>query len=582
MLRKFVSALVIGLFLSAYTLADENVKVEPAAIVNNVVNQEVKDAVFALQNQAELKDRAAYIRFFTTYAVPEDKREREVLNCSFLLHSLVGPSGDNVEANAGAYYPLALMQYVENNDAFNEGVRKFVPLHLVKGSKTLWWIDIRDYNFTDKSWEAVASVEPYFLEPTVHHDVNGLMRLIAGNAILRMDWFNFHASDTDQEIAAGRNIKIYNTLLYSNVKEPKTVTEFEKVWGIDLARSRALGNEYGVIVTKSKGVALHNRYLFGYRTEIGWLYRSYDVLNQEGVRDYVESVYNFKGQPPPKGAFDAGEIFATNSLKMQVYALLDKDEKLVEFADSRVVRHPNDVLGNPTVRVAFGCFHCHSSGVFPSENTLKEFFTNKMSLYVTNKGDQLRIERSLLSDKFEAATEEDSKAYAKALLKVNGLDPVENEKNYLGAMVDYDAPLDLDAVARECGTTKEKIIEACSGGLNNTGKVPARLDLLTKTGEAIPRNIWDSPGKDGIPGVFQQTMSMLYGYTAVVQKVEVVTETYQIITKCNVMVGAKAVGTLDAGTILNKSQIISKEGEFVRIKTDKFEGYVSNNNLLRK
>ncbi len=557
-LVRTLTLAILCVFSSAY--ADNN-------LPSNIVNDEVKDVVYDLQNRHNDIDRS-FIKYFSLLDVSPEKRDGYALATSFMLHSLVGPGGDNPEANAGSYYPIALMK----DD-------KFVPMTKVPDSKTLYWIDIRNYNFTQQAWEAVASLDNTFVEPIVHHDISGLMRLLSGNAVLRASWFVYYASDVERQVSANQKVKIYNTLLYANVKEPKTVKEFEKIWGINEEESRKIGNEYSTLVTKSKNVAIHNRLMFGYRSPLGWLYRTFDVLNEEGIRDYLQSIPEFKGNPPPAGTFDAGEIFAANSLKMMVYGLNDKDEKLVDFADSRAVRDNNDVTGNPTVRVAHGCFSCHGIGPLQSENTLKEYLDARMRLYNYEKGDTLRIDRSLLSGKFEDAIVEDETAYAKALLKVNGMKPLDNTKNYLNIISEYNEPLTLKDVARECGVTEAKIIEAAAGGLNNANIVPARLDLLIKTGEGIPRRIFDSPGRDGRPGVFQQTMNMIYGYTAV--KTELVIK-YEILNTCDIMNKQTKVGSIPKGTILDQAAIQGKQGEWVLIEYQGKSGYILNANLMKR
>lgn len=564
---------ILCTFFSAYnTVRSEDIV--QSVPETNIVNNEVKDAVYDLQNRYNEVDRP-FIKYLSTYALVETKRDAAALTGSFVLHSLIGPAGENEDSNVGSYHPLATYKRDEG------GKHTFVPVKLVPGSKTLWAVDIRDFNFTLQAWEKVAAIDPYFAEPTVRPDVSGLLRLLSGNSVLRMDWFIYHATDVDQELAAGRTTKIYETLLYSNVKEPKTVKEFETIWGIDIKKARQIGNESLTVVTKSKGVAQHNRILAGYRTELGWYYRSYDVLNQEGIKDYVESIYDFKGKPPAIGQFDAGELIATNAVKLQVYGLNDAAEKMVDTADSRVVRHPNDFESNPTVRISVGCHSCHAQGPTPAENTISEFIRAGMKLYVPNKGDALRIDRAFLDRKFEEQIDEDVTATSKVMQKVNGLSTLENGKNYVELMTDYGSPLSLEDICRECGATPEQIKKAAEGGLNTTGKVPARLGLLLATGEPIPRNIWDSPGKDGRPGTYQQTMSLLYGYIAVKTEVVAVTYNYKVIATCDIMNKQTKVASLPKDTILKQSDIGKVEGDWVQVNVNGKSGYIQNSNLLR-
>ncbi len=556
-------------------------------IEDNILNKEVKDAIYALQHDFEQVD-VPFIRFFSTYAVPDELRQKTALTCSFVLTSLTGVP-NNQEISAGAYRPIAKM--VTEKDMFQNDIPTYKDIQLVRDSKTLYWIDLRDYNFTEQAWEILAGVDPYFIEPIAHHPENTLLRLLAGNAVVRMDWFIYHATDITSEVNSGRNIRLYNALLYASNKEPKNVREFEKIFGLgDVEKSRQLGNEYAALVTQSKNVALHNRLLFGYRTEIGWLYRSYDTLSEEGFRDYVEGIYTFAGKPPPPTAYDAGEIFATNHLRMQVYALFNNKEELIDFADPRVARHLRDVTGNSAVRVPHSCMDCHAAGPIPSENTVKDAIEARIKLYLPKKQDAQRVERAFLSNKFEDAVDEDQKAFAKALKHVNGLEPDENARNYLEVISYYDKPLDLQQICRETGVPIEKIQEAADKGLQDVNrKTPGRLQILLKNGQPISRGSWDSPGKDGIPGVFQQTMLMIYGFTTIKEEVkyeDVVPVSYKVVADCKIMAGPKEVGSLKKDEILTQEMIITSmtynDALWVKVRVNGIDGWILDQNILKQ
>src|SRR5690606_38773485 len=150
---------------------------------------------------------------------------------------------------------------MEKND---KGETVFIPYNKV--SDTIWWIDIRNYNHTIQSYENIASLDGYFVEPIIQHQNAGILRLLSGNSMFRADWFIYHASDVMTQVDRNRKIKIYEELLYAKVGAPKTLSEFYKIWGLkSLEEARAEGNEYAALVTRSKEVARHNRLLFGYR-----------------------------------------------------------------------------------------------------------------------------------------------------------------------------------------------------------------------------------------------------------------------------------------------------------------------------
>ncbi len=475
---------------------------------------EVADTILYLEKMKETSPQdIPYLRFFTTYAIRDaTQRQQAALELSFLCHSMIGVV--NKTFVGGGYYPIAHMEKAKPTDEENT---KFIADHQVPGSDTLWWIDLRDYNWTEQAWENMMKEDGYMVEPVITHDKNSLLRLYSGNALIRADWFIPHASTLTNQADVDSKTKIYKEFLYGSIgnKQPQNVLEFEKVWSIDTVKAQEIGNVAAVLVTKSDAVARHNRMLFFYRTELGWYSRTYDVKNIRGKRDYAENLLEFRGNPPP--VFDGGEIFATNFLRLQVYDLYDGKEKIVDFADPTVVRHMSDVLGDARVRTAFSCLDCHAAGPIPSENSLLEFIKTRAIGYVYNKEDALRVKRVFLDKQFEEAVEESQILFAKSLLKVNGLTPAVNGKYYLNQVTNYDKPLTVEQAAHECGMTPETFVQAVKEKNQSSDKykVPFRLAKLIADGEPIAREAWESPGADGQPGVFQQTMIILHGLTSI-------------------------------------------------------------------
>ncbi len=479
---------------------------------------EVQDAIAYLNKIPEADQ--IYCKFFSTYAIPPELRNDAVLTLSFLLHSMTGIS-DSEEGNAGAYYPLARMENREIDG------RIFVPQisHFdAKGnpvlsqvSPTLWAIDIRNFNCTPQSWENMANLDGYFAEPVVRNTTNGALRLKAGNAVLRADWFIYNATNKQRQVDLDENVRIYDELVYSYQKtKPKTLDDIYKVWHFNPAELRGLGDEYMTLVAKSRDVARHNRILAGYRTPLGWWYSSYDVKNEQGSRDYIEYLPQFHAKPPPATAFDASELIFTNQLGLQVYDIVDNKGKRLDSADLALVHHIADVLGDPRVSVAHSCYDCHSGGLIPSQNVLKTF-TEHYGVYKTYpKADQLRYDRAYLSNRFEESVVENNVSFARALYKTNGLTPDENAKAYLNLIKWYNTPLDIAQCALECGVNVNVFIAKMSEGrpLIGNGIVPGRIALLIQDGTPVDREAWETRGRDGIPGIFDQCMIGLNGLTA--------------------------------------------------------------------
>jgi hypothetical protein len=484
MFGRILLCIIFSLFFSSASLAVD-------------VNSEVEHYLAYLTTIKD-EDRE-YIKVLTTYAYPEELRDDAVLTASFIIHSLAGISKTGELA---VHAPLAKL---ENG--------RFVPYQKVPGSQTLWWLDVRDYNWTPEAWEIVAEADGYIVEPVVDHNNNGALRLLSGNSILRMDWFNEWAINPMRQLDRGDKVILHDTLLYAKNTIPKNVNEFRTIWGLpSLEEARRLGNEYLTLVSESRQVARHNRILAGYRTQIGYMYESYDVTHDEGYRNYAEAAISdkgFVGKPPRLS--DAGELFSSNTLGMQVYLLRDGAGKVIYDADASVARHVSDVIGDVRVRTGISCMDCHSSGPLPAENTIAEVFEkSELKTYLYDDNDERIFQRAYLDKRFEESIEENQNFFKKNLLKVNGCTPEENGSKLLRITRWYNKPINLEQAAIECGVSKDTFIEKCSkGNFGNT------LKLLIHGDKPITRTFWESKGKDGIPGGFQQAMILIKGVTQI-------------------------------------------------------------------
>lgn len=465
------------------------------------------ESVILFLSKLPQEDRQ-FLRFFTTYNIRSQvERENLILTLSFIIHSLVGI--DPSTENAGIYAPLAY----KNKDG------KFIDVRRVPDSTTLWWIDLRDYSWSQESFEKISKINSYFFEPIVRHDTNGALRLLSANSVFRADWFVFYASQATSQDDIKLGFDFYSELLYSLNKKPQNEDEFQKIWGLDKNKARQFGNESGILITNiSQTVSRRNRYLFRYRTDNGYFYETYDVLNSIGKRDYLSSLFlnNKIGRPPDVS--DAGELIASNGLGLQVYALRDDKGKLVNFGDPGAVRHIQDVIGDVRVRVASGCMSCHSCGIIPARSVLVDFVESQAKLKLYDKNDINRLRRNLLSRRFEDSVSEDQALFEKSLFKTNGLDCKTNGQLFLQAISNYYRPVDLETAAFECGVLPEELIKKVKSNKYGFG---AHTKMLVQLGEVIPREIWDSHGSDGIPGAFQETMIMLNGVTKIVDQTTV-------------------------------------------------------------
>ncbi len=496
---------------------------------------EAKVVIANLKEQVKEEDKL-YVKYLTTYAIPPELREDAVLTTSFLLHAIAGLPATDIDDNfASGFKPLAIKTK-------NLGI--FTPKQLVPGSKTLWWFDLRDYGLTPQAWEKAALLDGYFAEPILKPDTSGALRLLGGNSLLRMDWFIVNAIDSTRQSDRDTEVRsLYDEFVFCNVGLPKDRQDWWSKFGFNRELARRRGNVSYALVSKGVTVARHNRILEEYRTEYGYGYETYDVKNLEGLRDYVETFFKQKDIGGPPDISDAGEMFTSNQLGLDVYGLRDINNKLINFGDPTVVRHVNDMLGDIRVRNPFSCFDCHAAGPIPPENTLREYVEAEGKLYLKDKRDSNKVQRTYLSNRFEDNTQANQAFFAAKLIRTNGLTPEENAKCFNRIVTWYNSGVNLQRAAYECGVSEDEFKTAAVK--NNFG---GRLKLLCTTGETIPIESWDSRGKDGVPGQFQQAMIKIYGLTKITETVTVRDEYhYEVLVDTNIQVERTILGQIKAG-----------------------------------
>lgn len=440
-----------------------------------------------------------FIKFLTFMAYPEDVRDDAVLVTSFWLHSLTGVPDKELGGNSGYYAPIAFRIKLPN------GLYSMIYKQRVKGSQTLYWIDIRDYNWTETAWEKVSVAEPHVRKPVVSEEVYDAIRLLSGNAVVRADWFLANTGDVtkqaDFDSAAPSlnkcmNEPFYYVLLYANAKIPRNANEFRDIWGVNLQRINDLQQARGCIVDREKSVVSRNaRELARAPLDGSYHWESSDFKHNRGKNDPIEFLSverDKKGKAVHVNIgrkSDAHEYISKNLQDLQVYFLSDGKEDRVEFADPTIVRDTSDRLGDIRVRTPRSCVVCHPQGINIPSDALRDYLNDGVDLVIGTYEYRQAVKQFYLTD-LGALIQDDQVKYARGVVQTNGLLPEENSRKFQKIMDWYDKGVSLEQAARECGVSvdefKERVGRAAKG----------RLDRLVKSEDptyTIPRHLWDDP-----------------------------------------------------------------------------------------
>ena len=442
---------------------------------------------------------------------------------------------------------------------------------LVPNAPKMYWVDIRNYGWDNQAWEQVSVFDPYFREPWITYEMDKdeyelyhVLRKAHGNFIIKALWFIVHTSDTMKQQDLDQNA-LYYELLYSGRNIPKNVQEFRDAWGISKERELE-AQQFNLITGKyidhgDSGVARHNRILARIRTLFGSFNETSDVKNNTGKRDFLE---NIEENRLAHSARDATEIISHNPVGLQVYFLADGKGNRVEFADPAVAwdRSKREDI---RVKTARSCVTCHAIGLNPAIDGMAKLLSGgEVELLTYDKDVQIAIQ-AFYSTEYGELIKDDNLIFARAIKRINGLEPQHNAYLFSRAVSWYEDYLKVDQCAREVGMEveefKQKILTTIS----------ARLGFLFKENGRIPREVWDA----NIDGKFG--LAMLHAYS--------IPETEKIIEKLNqikiknntdLMDGNKKVSKLVIGTVYN---ILEEKDGWYKIEEKGQTGWVYKNEV---
>jgi len=424
------------------------------------------------------RDDRPFVKYISLYAVPPERREATLKVLDIWVHSLIDSE---------------------------KGGKKFAPLKPV--TETLYYLDLRDYGWVNRTWDIVSLADIYFQQPWINdEDVAEVAKLlqdsafanqgnfVSANIILRGDWFIYHTSDTTVQDDLGKQ-PLYYVLPYSTVGEPKNLDDFRKAWQVDADIIEDKKLEKGSIVEKGRSsVARNNRQIATAKTIYGYYYETSDVKNGIGEFNYLDNL-----QPFGLGhnSRDASEQITVNALGLQVYFLTDADDNRVEFADPTVAR---DLSAGHDVRVktARSCIVCHPTGLNNVDNYFSRVLDSGISLKTSDR-DLLDEIQNYFFDDFNSQIAADKTIYALAIDKLTGWKASEFSRSYNEFMLWYEKPLNLKQAAWEAGVPVEFFKAQASATPNGT------LAQLIQGGK-ISRAVWEET--DESP--FVESMLLLY------------------------------------------------------------------------
>jgi hypothetical protein len=392
----------------------------------------------------------------------------------------------------------------------------------------LFAIDLREFGWNSAAFSAVARREPYFREPFVDSATSILLRKYAGvdqdprslhvEAVVRADWFFRETMESDRsasyydllfakqrfkrvrEVAEGRtelvpdgygryvqrtipgNVKFVSKF----VKFPKNEADFERIFAVDKFREHLgdfkIDTRHGAVVEgMEKGVSIvarQNRLIERIQTSVGSYYKTFDVKETAGKRDFAETLNkDFE--------FDAGEILADLPGGGMAALLVDSKGNIVEVADNRFAADTSDLRYDARVRTPGSCFICHEQKYITPKNLVPEMLKAGIDIKFRDPREAVDAKGFFLD--WEDKMDSEQSRFVKFIARTSGMKAGENASALKAWRDEYDAPVDRAAAARESGLTAEQFQALAAKSTR------ARIGMLGR-GLTIPRRTWEIDG----------------------------------------------------------------------------------------
>ncbi len=358
-------------------------------------------------------------------------------------------------------------------------------------------VDIGDYQWDAKVWEAIASSEIYFhvtiesLSDEDEYEPLGIKQQVVENGVIVEKWV-----PNGQKQKTGRKIKGKRQSAFAPWADPLgqaqlgTLTgsavpivradwwlvrtsqqadrngdgyynflgigddekDFQKLFGVDVALSKTQGKHQAAYVEESS-VTHNNRSFEFFRTINGFYFRSIDFRTNTNKQNVTRLLNG--DTTPPTG--DASEQYASMPNGLFALFLANDQRKRQDSAPDFIAGDSRSSTPDKRVHIGISCVRCHVEGIRPVADGARELYQGDVKLSSPDYKKFQELRRLYLSDLNETI-DESQKKYAKTLMRLNGFTPKANADAFAKVYSAYqDYPVTTKMFALDLGVTEESL-----------------------------------------------------------------------------------------------------------------------------
>ncbi len=341
------------------------------------------------------------------------------------------------------------------------GSRIVVP-RAVDPARTVFRIDLRDYQWNEKVWQAILAVHPY----GIHHAADAAKACRDATQCeqphVRADWF----------VAAAARPPLYHDIL----QLPASERELERLLRVDVVED--LRQEKVVRAGfNSSGVSRNNRLIERHESGGVVYWKSYDFAGNVGRQNLFAHPLG-PGDDERSFHHDGGEIIFTLPNGLQAFMLADGRGNRIDKGPLAIVSDPK----RPDRAVANGvsCMSCHARGLIDKHDQVRDHVLKNPGAFAGTTRDTI-LAFYPPRERFSALVREDTRRFKEAVAKTGA--PLSASEPVVALTLRFESELDLPLAAAEAGVAPAELLKA----LERSARLARQLGSLRVEGGTVQR-----------------------------------------------------------------------------------------------
>jgi len=342
---------------------------------------------------------------------------------------------------------------------------KVVVPRPIDQAATIFRIDLRDYQWSEKTWEIILAANPYGLS---QRSEVGAFCSEATNCRLpnvRGDWF----------VASAARPPLYHDIL----KLPESDAELEKLLRVEVSEN-IRQERVARAGFNGSGVSRNNRLIERHESGAVVYWKSYDFTSNTGQRNlFAHPLGPGKGESP--FLHDGGEIIFNLPNGLQAYLLVDGQGRRIDKGPTAVVSDPK--RPDRAVENGLSCMSCHAKGMIEKNDQVRDHVLKNAKAFADA---DLETVKALYprNDSFTALIRKDAKRFQEAVARTGA--PLSVTEPIAALALRFEAEMDLPLAAAEAGVSSAELLKA----LDRSPGLAKQLGPLKIAGGTVQRQVF--------------------------------------------------------------------------------------------